>query len=210
MTTLLQLDSSPLGAASASRTITAVVAKTLQAAGVVDTVVHRDLAADPIGHLGGELLSAMRPVEGAVAPAGVRAELDLNDTLINELMSADILVIGAPMYNFSVPTQLKAWIDRVAQAGRTFKYTATGPVGLVTGKKAIIVSSRGGMYAGTQMELALDHQEAYLKGVLAFIGITDVQVIRAEGLGMGPDARQQAMDKALAQVETLAATKLAA
>jgi FMN-dependent NADH-azoreductase len=210
MTTLLQLDSSPLGAASASRALTAVVAKTLQAAGVVDKVIHRDLAADPIGHLGGELLSAMRPVEGAVAPAGVRAELDLNDTLINELMSSDIIVIGAPMYNFSVPTQLKAWIDRVAQAGRTFKYTATGPVGLVTGKKAIIVSSRGGLYAGTQMELALDHQEAYLKGVLAFIGITDVQVIRAEGLGMGPDARQQGMDKAMAEVEALAATKLAA
>jgi FMN-dependent NADH-azoreductase len=210
MTTLLQLDSSPLGAASASRAITAVVAKTLQAAGVVDRIVHRDLTADPIAHLGGELLSAMRPVAGAVAPAGVRAELDLNDTLIDELKSSDIIVIGAPMYNFSVPTQLKAWIDRVAQAGRTFQYTATGPVGLLTGKKAIIVSSRGGLYAGTQMELALDHQEAYLKGVLAFIGITDVQVIRAEGLGMGPDARQQGMDKALAQAEALAATQLAA
>lgn len=205
MTTLLQLDSSPLGAASASRALTAAIVQTLKTTGQVDTVVHRDLSADPIAHLDGAVLSAMRPVEGVTPPDSVKGELALNDTLIAELFAADVIVIGAPMYNFSIPTQLKAWIDRIAQAGRTFRYTATGPEGLVTGKRAIIASSRGGMYAGAAFELALDHQEAYLKGVLGFIGITDVQIIRAEGLGMGPEARQKAMDAAIAQTQTLTA-----
>ena len=205
MTTLLQLDSSPLGAASASRALTAALVQTLKTTGQVDTVVHRDLAADPIAHLDGAVLSAMRPVEGVTPPDSVKGELALNDKLIAELFAADVIVIGAPMYNFSIPTQLKAWIDRIAQAGRTFRYTATGPEGLVTGKRVIIASSRGGMYAGAAFELALDHQEAYLKGVLGFIGITDVQIIRAEGLGMGPEARQKAMDAAIAQTQTLTA-----
>ncbi|QEI04690.1 FMN-dependent NADH-azoreductase [Pigmentiphaga aceris] len=205
MTTLLQLDSSPLGANSASRALTAAIAQTLKTTGQVDNVVYRDLSVDPISHLDGALLSAMRPAEGATTPESVKGELALNDTLIDELFAADVIVIGAPMYNFSIPTQLKAWIDRVAQAGRTFRYTATGPEGLVTGKRAIIASSRGGVYAGSQMETALDHQEAYLKGVLGFIGITDVKVIRAEGLGMGPEARQKAMDAAIAQSQELTA-----
>jgi FMN-dependent NADH-azoreductase len=130
-------------------------------------------------------------------------ELHLTDTLIGEFLAADVVVMGAPMYNFSIPSSLKAWIDRVAQAGRTFRYTEKGPVGLAGGKKVLIISSRGGAMSGTPAEAALDHQEAYLKAVMGFLGITDVKVIRAEGLAFGPDARKQAIEGALAELELL-------
>ncbi|MCZ2498357.1 FMN-dependent NADH-azoreductase [Xylophilus sp. Kf1] len=196
---VLHLDSSPLGAASVSRQITAAVAATL--AGDAGAVTYRDLAARPIDHLGGALLSAMRPAPGTTPTGddGVGTELALNETLVAELFDAEAIVIGAPMYNFSVPTQLKAWIDRVAQAGRTFRYTATGPEGLAGGRRVVVVSTRGGMYAGTAYETALDHQEAYLRAVLGFLGMTDVTVIRAEGLAMGPQARETAIAAALAR-----------
>jgi FMN-dependent NADH-azoreductase len=201
---VLHIDSSPLGAASVSRQITAAVAAAL--AGQSGAVTYRDLAAQPIAHLNGALLGAMRPAAGVTPTldAAVSAELGLNETLVTELFDAEAIVIGAPMYNFSVPTQLKAWIDRVAQAGRTFRYGANGPEGLAGGRKVVIVSSRGGMYAGTAYESALDHQEAYLRGVLGFLGMTDITVIRAEGVAMGPDARQKAINAALEQSAALA------
>ncbi len=111
--------------------------------------------------------------------------------------------MGAPMYNFSIPSQLKAWIDRVVQAGRTFRYTAEGPVGLAIGKKAIIVSTRGGVYAGTAYEAAMDHQEAYLRTVLNFLGITDVRYVRAEGVAMSAEKRQEAVATANRQIADL-------
>ena len=207
---VLHLDSSPLGAASVSRQITAAVAGAL--AGNSGAVTYRDLAAQPIGHLDGALLAAMRPAAGAAPTldAAVSAELGLNETLVTELFDAEAIVIGAPMYNFSVPTQLKAWIDRVAQAGRTFRYGANGPEGLAGGRRVVIVSSRGGMYAGTAYETALDHQEAYLRGVLGFLGMTDITVIRAEGVAMGPEAREKAIAAALEQSAALAAATQAA
>jgi len=199
--TLLHLDSSPLGDASVSRQITAAVTAALAGSEAGTIVTYRDLAAEPVPHLGGELLQALRPAPGAPAPdsAAVRAELALTEELLAEFLAADTVVIGAPMYNFAIPTQLKAWIDRVAQAGRTFRYTASGPEGLAGGKRVVIVSSRGGKYAGTAFEAALDHQEAYLRAVLGFFGVTDVTVIRAEGVAMGPDARQAAIAEALSQ-----------
>ena len=200
---VLHLDSSPLGSASVSRQITAAVAAAL--AGNSGSVVYRDLAADPIGHLDGKLISAMRPLPGAAPTddAAVKAGLALNEAVLEELFAAEAIVIGAPMYNFSVPSQLKTWIDRIAQAGRTFRYTATGPEGLAGGRRVVIVSSRGGMYAGTAFETALDHQEAYLRGVLGFLGLTDVTIIRAEGLAMGAEAREKAIGAALAQSAAL-------
>ncbi|QHI98078.1 FMN-dependent NADH-azoreductase [Xylophilus rhododendri] len=202
---VLHLDSSSLGAVSVSRQIGAAVAAEL--AGASGSVVYRDLTAQPIAHLDGNLIAAMRPAPGATPPedAAVKAELALNETLLAELFASEAIVIGAPMYNFSVPSQLKAWIDRVAQAGRTFRYGASGPEGLVGDRKVVIVSSRGGKYAGMPFEAALDHQEAYLRGVLGFFGIKDVTVIRAEGIGMGPEARDAAIAAALAQVDGLTA-----
>ncbi|XAH21720.1 NAD(P)H-dependent oxidoreductase [Xylophilus sp. GW821-FHT01B05] len=203
---LLHLDSSLLGDASVSRQITAAVTAALAGTASGAIVTYRDLVADPIPHLGSELVQALRPAPGAPAPdsAAVRAELALTEELLAEFLSADTVVVGAPMYNFAIPTQLKAWIDRVAQAGRTFRYTATGPEGLAGGKRVVIVSSRGGKYAGAPFEVALDHQEAYLRAAFGFFGITDVTVIRAEGVAMGPEAREQAIAAALADGGRLA------
>lgn len=152
------------------------------------TVVHRDLVTNPVTHLTAEEL--------------LSEDKSLIEELIQELFAADTLVIGAPMYNFTIPTQLKAWVDRVLQAGVTFKYTEQGVQGLVENKKVYIASGRGGVYSHGEAQ-ALDHQEAYLKNVLAFIGITDVTIIRAEGLNMGDAPRQQGLNGAARQIETL-------
>lgn len=193
---VLHLDSSPLGGASATRELTASLASAYKATGA--QVTYRDLAAQPIAHLDGELLQALRPAPGAPAPTGeaVARELALTEELLAEFLAADVVIVGAPMYNFSVPTQLKAWIDRIAQAGRTFRYTAEGPVGLAGGRKVVVASARGGRYAGTAYEQAMDHQEAYLRAVFGFLGITDVDVVRAEGVAMGPEARAAALAQA--------------
>lgn len=201
---VLHIDSSAMGAMSVSRELTAATVYQLQETHPGATVIYRDLAEAPPSHLGGDLLAAMRPQEGYVAPDSLRAELALTEAMLGEFLAADMVVIGAPMYNFSVPTQLKAWIDRIAQAGRTFRYTAQGPEGLAGGKKVVIISSRGGMYAGAAFETAMDHQEAYLRAVMGFFGITDITVIRAEGIAMGADARALALDKALNQAKECA------
>jgi FMN-dependent NADH-azoreductase len=198
MTNILQIDTSPLGAGSISRQLTADVVAHLKAASPKALVAHRDLIATPVSHLGAELLQIMRPTPGSVPAdnATARHEAAQTEELLSEFLAADVVVIGAPMFNFSIPSQLKAWIDRIVQAGRTFRYTQEGPVGLAGAKKVIIVSSRGGMYAGTPYETALDHQEAYLKAVLNFIGITDVSFVRAEGVAMSPEKRREALASA--------------
>ncbi len=153
---VLHIDSSASGSASASRQLSAAAVETLRAGNENVQVKYRDVAANPPAHLSGELLSALRPSPGNPSEPGtnIAAELTLTETLIDELLQADVLVLGAPMYNFSIPSPLKAWIDRVAQPGRTFRYTDKGPVGLAGGKKALIISSRGGAIAGTPMEAA--------------------------------------------------------
>jgi FMN-dependent NADH-azoreductase len=203
---VLHLDSSPLGGASVTRELTASLAAAYKATGA--QLTYRDLAAQPIAHLDGELLQALRPAPGAALPTGeaVTRELALTEELLAEFLGADVVIVGAPMYNFSVPTQLKAWIDRIAQAGRTFRYTAEGPQGLAGGRKVVIASARGGRYAGTAYEQAMDHQEAYLRAVFGFLGITDVEMVRAEGVAMGPEARAAALEQAKqAAVEATAA-----
>ncbi|MDB5366864.1 MAG: FMN-dependent NADH-azoreductase [Rhodospirillales bacterium] len=199
---LLQVDSSPLGEASVSRELTRNIAQAFKVSNPNVVVSHRDLGARPPSHFDGALIQVLKL--GAQANETQRAEFDFTEELIQEFLAAEIVVIGAPMYNFSVPTQLKAWIDRIAQAGRTFKYSEAGPVGLAGGKKVIIVSSRGGKYVGTAFE-ALDHQESYLRAVLGFFGITDIEIVRAEGVAMSPELRIQAMDAAKAEIERLAA-----
>ena len=203
--TLLHIDSSPLGAASVTRQLTGEIVKAWTAAHPGTPVVYRDLAVAPPDHLTGELMQVVkfRNLEGLNERQ--RAELALTDGLVEEFLAAEVVVIGAPMYNFSIPTQLKVWIDRICQAGKTFRYTEKGPVGLAGGRKVIIASARGGRYAGTPMETALDHQEAYLKAVLAFVGITEVSIVRAEGVAMGPEPRAQALQAAGLEIARLAA-----
>ncbi|MCA1972203.1 MAG: NAD(P)H-dependent oxidoreductase [Caenispirillum sp.] len=199
--TLLHLDSSPLAGASASRRLTAAIVAAAQEADPALAVVYRDLAAAPPAHLGGDAL-APRGLPADQLTEAQKAEAAVTEELIAEFLAADVIVVGAPMYNFSIPSQLKTWIDRVAAAGRTFKYTEAGPVGLAGGKTVIVASTRGGLYSEGPAS-AMDHQESYLKTVFAFLGITDVRFVRAERLSMGTDLRAQAMDAALAGIQAV-------
>jgi FMN-dependent NADH-azoreductase len=198
---LLHIDSSPLDGASVSRKLTAEIVEAWRQADSTIEVVRRDLAASPPDHLTSELLAVVKLGKSDGLNERQKQERDLTDALVEEFLTADAIVIGAPMHNFSIPTQLKARIDRIAQAGRTFRYTDKGPIGLAGGKKVVIASSRGGRYAGTALENALDHQEAYLRTVLGFLGITDVTVVRAEGIRMGPEAQARALESAQRHIE---------
>src|SRR5580700_11121105 len=201
---LLHIDSSVLGSNSASRALSAeIVAKQLALHPGMN-VVHRDLAADAALHLSSAHLAAWQG--GAIEDALLGAGLVKGGGYLDELLASDIVVIGAPMYNFSIPSQLKAWIDRVVVAGKTFRYGANGAEGLLKNKKVFIASSRGNVYSPGSPAAALEHHESYLIGVLSFIGLTDVTVVRAEGLAFGAEAKEAAMLKArenIAAVGTL-------
>jgi len=168
------------------------------------TLIQRDLVADPVPHLDGARAGAFfaKPEERTPEQRAVIAD---SDALIEELRRADVLVLGLPMYNFGVPSQLKAWFDHLARAGETFKYTEKGPVGLLTGKKAYVFATRGGLYGD-------DHsQSEFVRQFLGFIGITDVEFVYAEGLAISPESRNNSLSAAQAQSLRLAAqTRLAA
>ena len=191
---LLHVNSSILGAGSASRALSAeIVAAHRQRHPDID-VTYRDLAARPLGHLSGAHLAA---AQGASPEAAaLLSDLDAGQAALEEFLAADVVVIGAPMYNFAIPSQLKAWIDRLAMAGKTFRYTVNGPEGLAGGKTVIVASSRGGFYGAETPIAFLDHQESYLRGLFGFLGITDVRFIRAEGLALGVEQRTNAMAEA--------------
>jgi FMN-dependent NADH-azoreductase len=200
---VLHLDSSALGAASVSRQLTSEIVARQRALHPDIKVTYRDLAADPALHLTGAHMAARM---GATSDdATLNDDLVKGNAYMDELFAADVLVIGAPMYNLSIPTPLKAWIDRVAVAGKTFRYTATGPEGLLKGKKAFIASARSGVYSAGSPAAALEHQETYLIGLLAFLGVTDVKVVRAEGMAFGPEAKEAAIAHALEDIAAIAA-----
>lgn len=180
---VLHIDSSALGTGSASREITAAIVAGLKAKSPGLKVTYRDVDANPLPHF----------TAATLAGANL-GEAELAAEVMAEFQEADVLVVGAPMYNFSVPSTLKAWIDRIAVAGKTFRYTAEGPEGLARGKTAIIVSTRGGNYGDNS---PADFQEGYLRQVFGFIGITDVRIVRAEGLNLSPESREAAMQGAL-------------
>ncbi|MBT0717020.1 FMN-dependent NADH-azoreductase [Rosenbergiella epipactidis] len=163
-----------------------------------DTVTVRDLAANPIPVLDGELVGALRPSDAALTERQQQA-LALSDELIAELQAHDVIVLAAPMYNFNISTQLKTYFDLIARAGVTFRYTETGPEGLVTGKKAIVLSTRGGIHKDTPTDLVTP----YLALFLGFIGITDVQTILAEGIAYGPDVATKAIEQAKAEISQI-------
>jgi FMN-dependent NADH-azoreductase len=142
---------------------------------------------------------------GAVTDTTLSAELATGNAYIDELFVADIIVIGAPMYNFGTSSQLKAWIDRVVIAGRTFKYDENGVEGLLKAKKLFIASAQGGFYTGESPMAFLDHQEAYLRGVLGFIGLTDITIVRADGINLGEEVKVAAVAKAKAEIAALSA-----
>jgi FMN-dependent NADH-azoreductase len=193
---LLHIDSSILGDNSASRQLSREVVEAWKAAEPGITVTYRDLAADAISHFSAQtLVAAGTSVE--LRDAALKHEADLSASAMAEFLAADAVVIAAPMYNFSIPTQLKAWIDRIAVAGQTFRYTEAGPEGLCGGKKLVIVSTSGGLHAGQPSGVG---HEDYLKLVFGFLGITDIEVVRAEGLAYGDDMRTKAMSEAALQI----------
>lgn len=188
MSRLLVVESSARQQGSISRQLTAEFLQRWQASHPADQIVQRDLASTVLPHLDTDLLGGWMKSAAEQTPAE-QAALARSNELTEELLAADVLVLAAPMYNFGIPSTLKAWLDHVLRAGVTFKYTETGPQGLLSGKRAIVLTARGGVYAGGP----LDHQEPYLRQALAFIGIHDVQFIHAEGLNMGDEFQQRGL-----------------
>jgi FMN-dependent NADH-azoreductase len=204
MNNILVIDSAVSGTTSVSRELVReAVAALTQAAPA--TVVHRDLGRDPVPHLTETTLAGVRGTPATPEELVTRA---LSDDLIAELRAADIIVIGAPMYNFSIATGLRSWFDHVLRAGETFRYTTAGPQGLLAGKRVIVVESRGGLYSEGPAQ-AIDFQEPYLRHLLGFIGLTDVTFVRAERIGHGPEARAAAIAEATAELRSAAAPAIA-
>ena len=203
---LPQVDSSVLGTNSVSRQMTTEIVAEWRRVHPDTTVEHLDLAVDTPNHFDADALGIKVAV--AEPTEAQQRENALSEKLVSQFLAADVVVVGAPLYNFSIPTQLKAWIDRLGQVGRTFKYTETGPVGLAGGKTVIVASSRGGVYSTSDWGQGAEHQESYLKVVFGFFGITDVRIVRAEGVAMGDEPKANAF--AAARADILAATAEAA
>ena len=202
MSNILVLNSSVSGEASVSRLLVADAVTELTQRDPSAKLVFRDLAANPIPHLTPETVAGVRAQATTPAEQAARA---LSDELIAELRAADTIVIGAPMYNFSIPTTLRSWFDHVLRAGETFSYSEAGPKGLLPGKKVIVVESRGGLYSEGPGQ-AIDFQEPYLRQLLGFVGLADdLTFIRAEKIGYGPDARDQALADSRAELAKLPA-----
>lgn len=193
---ILHIDSSARGRDSDSSALAQHFLAQWQANHPDDQVIERDIASNPIPHLDQTALTGLFSPDEQRTP-DMRAAVERVDTLVEEFLAADVLVLGVPMYNFGIPSTLKAYIDHIAQAGRTFKYTDQGPVGLAGDKQVYVLSTRGGVYENSP----LDHQAAYLRTVFGFLGIDNVHVINAEGLNMGNQVREQAMSQAHAAIE---------
>ena len=203
MASLLHINSSVRQNGSLSRQLGAEFVAKWQEANPSGTVVARDLATSPVPHLTEQMMGAyFTPAEQRNADQA--HTIKTSDALVDELLAADTIVIGAPMYNFSVTSGLKAWIDHVARAGRTFKYGASGPEGLVSGKKVYVFVASGGVYSEGPAA-AYDHVTTYLRSVLGFLGMTDVTFIVAEGVAMGEQAVAAAIAKSRTSIAAIAA-----
>lgn len=203
---ILHIASSARGAESYSNRVAAQVIAELQRRAPGSTVTTRDLARDPLPHIDDDFVVATRSPSGPQTEAQ-RRRLAQSDALVDELLAADMVVIAAPMINFTIPSNLKTWIDHVARAGRTFSYSEKGPQGLVTDKQVILVVARGGVYSDKP---AFDFQVPYLKNVLAFLGMTDVEVLDVEGTAFGPEVAEKAVQAATATLHAQCDARAAA
>ena len=192
---LLHIDSSILGANSASRQITAAVVERIRQSEPDLDVTYRDLAAIPLAHLTLAHLPGDHPL--GVADVSAQQDKAISQAVLDEFLAADVVVIGAPMYNFTIPSQLKAWVDRILISGKTFQYSAEGVKGLAGNKRVIVVISRGGFYGAGTPAAGAEHAESYLRAVFSFIGVANPEFIVAEGTQVGPEQRQNAMNGAL-------------
>lgn len=200
---LLHIDASILGGNSVSRQLSAAAVERLRQTNPGIEVTYRDITSTPLAHLTGAHLAA---AHGATPEApDVREDVATSQAVLDEFLAADIVVIGAPMYNFTIPSQLKAWIDRILVAGKTFKYTDKGVNGLAAGKRVIVTISRGGFYGADTASAAGEHLETYLRWVFGFIGIHDPEIIVAEGIQISPEQREKAMTDALQAATSLRA-----
>ena len=207
MPSLLHLDSSILGGNSVSRALSAAVVTRLKDLNPGFDVVYRDLAAQPIPHLSGNYVAVVRGGLEASHDAALQADLALGQAVLEEFLAADTVVLGVAQYNFSVPSQLKAWIDRIAVPGNTFRYTEKGPEGLVFNKRVIIALARGGFYGPGSPAENLEHTLSYLKSVLTFIGIASPEVITADGVNVSSEQRKSSLKEAAAKVAELEDSK---
>ena len=208
MSNILFVNSSSRGNASYSNQIANEVIDELREADPAATLIVRDLTQNLLPHIDDDFVAATRGPNGPQTDKQ-REILAASNALVDELFAADTVVIAAPMINFSVPSTLKAWFDYVARPGRTFKYSEKGPEGFVTGKRVIVVSASGGVYSSGAAS-AFDSQIPWLKNVLAFLGMTNVEVIRVEGTAFGPEAAEKAVADAAARARTVASALLAA
>ncbi len=182
---ILHIDSSINGTNSVTRDISRSIVDTLTAGEPSAKVIYRDLGAWPLPHLTLEALA--------------------DSSIVDEFLDADVIVLGVPMYNFGVPSQLKAWLDRIAIAGKTFRYTESGAEGLAGGRRLIVASARGGFYGAGSPTAAFDHQESYLRAFFGFVGVSDITFVHAEGVAIGPEVRSKAIESARGEVLKLAA-----
>ena len=194
MTKLLHIDSSVLGQNSVSRKLTAAIVERLQQATPDLQTVYRDVTSTPLGHLSGLHLAA---AQGATPEGALAADVAAGQAVLEEFLASDIVVIGAPMYNFTIPSQLKAWLDRILVAGKTFKYSEKGAVGLAGNKRVIIAVSRGNFYDANLPTAAGEHLQTYLRWVFGFIGVTNLEIISADGVNVSPENREKALTGAL-------------
>ena len=206
---LLHIDSSVLADNSVSRKLTAQIVAEWSANHADTTVSYLDLSVQAPNHLSADSLGFRLPA-GSDMSEVQKAENAISEALVQQFLDADVIVVGAPLYNFSIPSQLKAWIDRVAQVGRTFAYTEAGPKGLAGGKTVIVASTRGGMYSTSEGGRAMEHQESYLQTVFGFFGVSDVRIVRAEGLAMGDAGKAQALASADTDIKSVTAAANAA
>jgi FMN-dependent NADH-azoreductase len=191
---LLHIDSSVLGPNSVSRQISAAIVDRLRKATPHLDIVYRDLTSTPLAHLSGPHLAA---AQGAAPEAALQLDIAAGQAVMDEFLAADTVVLGAPMYNFTIPSQLKAWIDRIVVAGKTFKYGAQGAEGLAGNKRVIIAISRGGFYGAGTPAAAGEFVETYLRWVFGFIGVKNFEFISADGVQVGPEHREKALTGAL-------------
>ncbi len=199
---ILHIDSSPFLNGSVSRELSADVVSAWKKHHPGGSVTYRDVGTNPPSHLSAEAMNALHNRSQTTLSDAVRREIAAIDEAIDELMNCDALVIGAPMYNHSVSSNLKAWLDQISQAGRTFMYTSEGPLGLVPRKPVYLVSSRGGIYSRGEGKVH-DFQEPYLRSILSLLGLVDVTVVRAEGVGLSPSAKSSAMAEARRVIDGL-------
>ena len=205
MTNILIVTSSAQGPASVSTRIAGEYEALLRRTHPGAEIVRRDIGAEPIPHLVADTVAGIR---GTAETPAEKAALALSDILVAELQAADLIVIGAPMYNFGMPSTLKAWFDHVLRARVTFRYTEAGPEGLLKGKKAVVIESRAGLYSEGPAA-AMDSQEPHIRTLLGFMGIDDVAFVRAEKLAFGPDAAEASIATAIAELGSRTAAELA-